>query len=114
MSNDRNKDLIRSLFENCYSGDYERFDSLVSNDYVDHAKWKDKSGLMQTIKVMLATYPDLTFKIEDMVGEGDKIAARVTASATAMGEKGTASALVLFRIENGKIAEHWGHADRFF
>jgi len=114
VSNDRNKDLIRSLFEDCYSGDYERFDSLVSNDYVDHAKWNDKPGLVQTIKVMLATYPDLAFKIEDMVAEGDKVAVRVTASAKAMGEKETANALVLFRIENGMIAEHWGHADRFF
>ncbi len=65
-------------------------------------------------------FPDLTIAVEDVMAEGDKVTARVTMRGTHSGEfQGIAptgkrvevKAIDMFRIEDGKIVEHWGHAD---
>jgi predicted ester cyclase len=58
--------------------------------------------------------------IEDMVAEGDKVAARFTARGVhrgafmglrPMGKSITMTGIEIFRIEDGKIAELWGEAN---
>ena len=65
-------------------------------------------------------FPDLTISLEGVMAEGDRVTARVTMRGTHSGEfQGTAptnkrvevKAIDIFRIEDGKILEHWGHAD---
>jgi predicted ester cyclase len=65
-------------------------------------------------------FPDLTIAVEDVMAEGDRVRARVTMRGTHSGEfQGIAPtgkrvevrAIDMFRIEHGKIVEHWGHAD---
>ena len=58
--------------------------------------------------------------VEDMIAEGDRVAARVTMRGTHLGEfEGIAPtgkrvevrAMDMYRITDGKIVEHWGHGD---
>jgi predicted ester cyclase len=65
-------------------------------------------------------FPDLTYTIEDQIAEGDKVATRFRARGTHLGElAGRAPTgkevevrgINICRIEGGKIAEHWPHAD---
>jgi hypothetical protein len=68
-----------------------------------------------------AAFPDLHIDVEDMIAEGDKVVARVTASGTHQGEfMGIAptgnrvefSAIDIARIAEGKIVEHWSNSDQ--
>ncbi len=80
--------------------------------------------LIDTFKETFAeareAFPDLSITVEDVMAEGDRVAARVTMRGTHMGEfQGIAptgkrvevKAIDMFRISKGKIVEHWGHAD---
>jgi hypothetical protein len=65
-------------------------------------------------------FPDLTYEIHDAFGSGDRVALRCTVRGTHMGESldraptGRSFAVQqihLYRIQEGRIAEHWGGRD---
>lgn len=65
-------------------------------------------------------FPDVHFTIEQMVGEGDKVATRVVGTGThegpflgvePTGKRCTWASFGIFRVQDGKIAEHWGIPD---
>jgi len=67
-----------------------------------------------------AAFPDLSFEIELVIGEGEYVAARWTASGThtglwgavePTGRRATFSGVNIFRFDGGKIAEIWNHRD---
>ncbi len=77
-------------------------------------------AIYQFFNTFHTAFPDLSITVEDMIAEGDRVAARVTMRGTHLGEfMGVAPtgkpvevrAIDMFRIANGKIVEHWGHAD---
>jgi steroid delta-isomerase-like uncharacterized protein len=66
-------------------------------------------------------FPDLTIHVDELVGEGDKVVWRITASGThdgpfqgvpATGKSVKFGAHYTFRFENGKIVERWSTLDR--
>ena len=80
--------------------------------------------LMETFKQTFSEaregFPDLSIMVEDVIAEGDRVAARVTGRGThrrefqgiaPTGKRVEVRAMGMFRISNGKIVEHWGHAD---
>jgi len=70
---------------------------------------------------MLAAFPDYQVTIEDLVGEGDKVVARITMSGAhtgteflslpARGKQFKISGISIFRMASGKIVEHWAVGD---
>lgn len=80
------------------------------------------NGEKQFISRVRFAFPDLQVEIEDMVVEGDRVAARVMHRGTHRGDflgitptgrsvayEGT----VIFRIVDGRITERWGTVDLF-
>ena len=70
--------------------------------------------------MFLAAFPDLHVTIEDVVAEGDRVVVRTTYTGThqadlqgipATGKTVSESAITIFRLANGKIAEGWLVAD---
>jgi steroid delta-isomerase-like uncharacterized protein len=70
--------------------------------------------------MIFAAFPDLSATIHEQIAEGDKVWTRKTIHGTQlgpfMGAPPTGKSIVVevmdvFRIENGKIAEHWGVSD---
>jgi C-1 hydroxylase len=68
----------------------------------------------------MSAFPDLHFEIDDIFGENDRVVTRMTANAThsgaylgfpPTGKKINCSVMGIARIEDGKIAEHWGVTD---
>jgi predicted ester cyclase len=62
----------------------------------------------------------MVITIEDIIAEGDKVAARLTAQGTHLGSLGdiaptgrqaTWTGMRVFRMVDGKIAEHWANWD---
>jgi steroid delta-isomerase-like uncharacterized protein len=123
---EENKAIVRRVYEIVSTGDFERAAEIVDQDAPDNELLPDDppAKLIDTFKETFAEaregFPDLGITIEDVMAEGDRVAARVVMRGThrgefqgitATGKRVEVRAIDMFRISNGKIVEHWGHAD---
>ena len=121
-----NKAIARRVYEIISTGDLDRAAEIVDREAPDNElrPGDPPAKLIDTFKETFSEaregFPDLTIRIEDVMAEGDWDTARVTMRGTHRGEfQGIAPtgkrvevrAIDMFRIEDGKIIEHWGHAD---
>jgi predicted ester cyclase len=121
----RNKDVFMRLIQEGFSaGNLAVVDEVCATDFVDHqasVQPPNREGVKGLIRYLHQALPDLTVKVEDIAAEGDKVWARLLAQGTHQGvffgvaPTGKRVEVVLIdicRIEQGKIAEHWGYSDR--
>jgi steroid delta-isomerase-like uncharacterized protein len=124
MSGDENKAILRRVYELFSSGDLGALDELLTHDFVDHdpgpAQAPGVDGVREEFAAFRAAFPDLRMIPEQMVAEGDLVAARVemtgTHSGEFMGMAPTGRSFAIFvmdlvRFEDGKAKERWGVAD---
>ena len=83
MSTDENKAIIRRWFDEVINHKrIDRADLFVASDYVDHGALPGQApgleGAKQKWAMYIAAVPDLRGTVDDMVAEGDKVAARWT------------------------------------
>jgi predicted ester cyclase len=76
--------------------------------------------LKQVWMVLLQAFPDLHLTVEDLIGEGNKVVARIVCTGTHLGEymgrepSGKFIAydeIFIFRFANGRVVETWGVVD---
>ena len=81
----------------------------------------DLDGLKKFYDGLWKAFPDLRIKIEDIVGEDETVAWRLSVSGThkaefrgvaPTGRKVTFTAQYVFHFRNGKIVERWTNLDR--
>lgn len=125
---EENKTIVRKVYDIIASGDPGRADEIVDPDAPDNERPPESEHLqpklIETLRQFAtdthAAFPDMRITVEDMIAEGDRVAARVTMRGTHQGEfHGIAStgkrvqvrAMDMFRIADGKVVEHWGHGD---
>jgi steroid delta-isomerase-like uncharacterized protein len=122
-----NKAVVRRFFaEVVNAGNTDRADEFVAADYVEHQQLPGAEGRQGIeiakafLSMMRGAFPDYRFDIEDLVAEGDKVVARLTVSGTQRGEMmGLAptgkhlrtAGIEVFRLKDGKLAEHWATFD---
>ncbi len=125
MSLEENKALVRRFVEEIFvQGRPEAVDDLLADDFVSHT-WRStgdgKADLRKAIDRTSTVLADVEFTIEDMIAEADRVAVRVTARATQVGEflglqpsgKGYAIGEIhIFRIRGGRVIEHWHQYDQ--
>jgi steroid delta-isomerase-like uncharacterized protein len=112
--------FVEQVFEKLRPG---AVDELVADDFVSHTYPASKDGkayLREAAERMAKALTNIRFVVNDMVAEGDRVAVRLTASATATGDfMGIPAAgksyeigeMHLFRLRDGKIVEHWHQYD---
>ncbi len=119
---EQNKALIRRFYmELVNERRLELADEMILEDFDDHAaRGTGLANFKSLYAVMLRIFPDIEAKIEDLIAEGDMVAARVEFSATQAGSfrgfqpanrKVTFSGMDIFRLKEGKIAERWAQRD---
>ena len=123
---EENKMIARRVYEIISTGDFDRAGEIVDPDAPDNEllPGDPPARLIETFRDTFTeareAFPDLSVAVEDVVAEGDRVAARVTMRGTHRGEfQGIAptgkrvevKAIDMFRISDGRIVEHWGHAD---
>jgi steroid delta-isomerase-like uncharacterized protein len=81
----------------------------------------DRTGVERFYAGLWAAFPDLQITVEDLVGEGDKVAWRLTVRGTQQaefrgvpptGRQVTFGAQYIFRLRDGAIVERWTNFDR--
>jgi len=123
---EENKAIARRVYEIISTGDFGRTSEIVDQDAPDNEllPGDPPAKLIETFEQTFAEaregFPDLSVVVEDVMAEGDRVTARVTMRGTHRGEFQDISptgkrvevrAIDMFRISEGKIVEHWGHAD---
>jgi steroid delta-isomerase-like uncharacterized protein len=117
---------IRRLYDLINTGDIDGFGRQVADDFVEHDVAPGfpptKAGVVQYFQMLLAAFPDLQMKVEDVIASGDKAVARVRVSGTHKGEfmgmpaTGKSAAVNLIDItrfgDDGLAHEHWGVVDQ--
>jgi steroid delta-isomerase-like uncharacterized protein len=80
----------------------------------------DPNGYKGFMSALLAAFPDSRFVVDDVIAEGNKVAVRHRLLGTHQaqfqgipptGKSVEVSGIVIFRLENGMIAEAWLNAD---
>jgi predicted SnoaL-like aldol condensation-catalyzing enzyme len=125
MKAPKNNHEIVELFINevFVKHDYTVLDSIMRDDYIQHNAdvAQGKAGFKQFFDKTFKAMPDFRYTIKKIVAEGDIVMAYCTSSGTHTGgewltQKPTGNRLSfdvvdIFRIQEGKIAEHWDVAD---
>jgi predicted ester cyclase len=85
-----NKAIVRRYFEMFNSGDMSQLADIVSEDYGD--KLEGQSSGIAVIRSYLeglkASFPDFTWTIEQIIGEGDRVAVMNRVSGTQLNDFG--------------------------
>ncbi len=129
MSAEENKDIARSFVEVLQeffrTGDPDLMHRVLADNVVQHISGqppeaRSLEGFKQLLPALPQAFPDVVFEVEDLIAEGDKVAFRLTWTATHRGEffgipptgtRATVTEMHMFRIADGKVVERWGEWD---
>jgi predicted SnoaL-like aldol condensation-catalyzing enzyme len=107
-----NKALVRALYERVFNEhDVAAADSLMRPDYIQHNPNVPggRDGFKQAFSEMFRLVPDAHVQVLHLVAEGDLVVAHVLNTATVPGTTTRIEqpGLDLFRVQDGRLAEHW-------
>ncbi|MEX0825994.1 MAG: ester cyclase [Acidimicrobiia bacterium] len=118
-----NKELVRRWYEAYNRHDVDAVAEMVAPDFINNSSTNQgRDGVRAELAYWYGAFPDATIAVEDLIEEGDRVVARVTARATHQGEfmgappsgkQITAQEIDIFRIENGLLGEVWAAPDIF-
>lgn len=121
MATEENKAIVLRLVEKGFNAnDPAVFDELLAADFVNHDPSQptaaDREGLKQFWAAVCHAFPDQHTAVEDLIGEGEKVAKRAswrgTQTAALMGipptgNRVTMSMVSIYRVADGKVREIW-------
>lgn len=114
-----NKELVRRYLGDVLSaGRLDQLDQLLSPDFVDSTPGapNDVRGpdvVRAAQQRAREIFPEVEYKVDDLIAEGDKVVARYTVRATSRGTGSSpgqpieVTGITIFRISEGKIREIW-------
>ena len=117
---EQNKAVVRRWFQAFNDRDWAAEEAARSADFAAHVPGApaplDRAGWKAFIAAFSAGFPDFRLVLEDVLAEGDRVAARWTFRGTHGGEflgmtptgkPVSMSAVEVNRVADGKVAEHW-------
>jgi predicted ester cyclase len=127
MNIEANKALVRRFYEEVWvRGNVAFTEEVFADDYVRHDLRPTRAPQGPAGQALIAeqfrrAFPDLEWRIDFVLGDGDLVAARWTAAGTHSGNWGdvaptgnraTFSGMNVFRFgDAGKVVEIWNHRD---
>jgi steroid delta-isomerase-like uncharacterized protein len=121
-----NKALVRRFYDEVWGrGNVDVCDEVFADDYIRHDlrsgdPGPGPEGQKRIAALFRSAFPDLSWDVEIVVGEGDFVVGRWAARGTHLGSwagiapSGRSMHLAgvnVFRFEQGKVAEIWNHRD---
>ncbi len=118
-----NKSVVRRYFTEAFNENTAILSHLVANNIINHtAEPASRFGIEEYKEVhraSLALHPE--WIVEDLIGEGDRVVCRVTLRGSVTDDPEKVSPrpsrsicveqIHIFRLNDGKIAEHWAVKD---
>ena len=127
MSAEQNKAIARRIpFEVFSEGRLEVVDEILAPDFTDHSELPPgipagREGIKAIASALRQGFPDLKYRLELQIAEGEFVASYVTVTGTHKGEIFGMPATEkhaewaeshIVKVVNGKITEHWGIVDQ--
>jgi predicted ester cyclase len=126
MTTEGNKAVVRRFFDEVVSnGNLKVAEELCGPAYRVHATLSgpdaiDVDQMKELVTSFRQSFPDARILIEDIVAEGDLVAARLREQGThagafqgiqPTGRRVTYGSMTFLRVVDGRIVEHWGLLD---
>jgi len=126
MSEKQNKTIAHQLIEDVMNqGILSLSEQFLSTDFVEHEELPPGTptgieGFNHLVAELHSAFPDFKATIHEMIAEDDKVAVYMNWSGTQQGafmgmppsgNRISISVFDIFRMADGKIAEHWGLTD---
>jgi predicted ester cyclase len=122
---EQNKQVTRRVLDQLFDqGDFDVTDELIHPEFVNHeappSNPQGPEGLRETVSWLRGLWGPMRFEIHDEICERDKVVARVTMHGRHVGEflgraptgrEFATKQIHIWRIENGKVIEHWSVRD---
>jgi len=125
MGSEGNREIVRRVLEQGFGdGDLSIVDEYVAADFVEHqdgAEGRGPEAVKGIIRGLHESFTDMQLIIDDIVETDADVWVRARARATntrpIMGRPATGRSIEIqimdvIRCRDGKLAEHWGVADR--
>jgi predicted ester cyclase len=117
-----NRETVRRLFEEGMNRDQVAvIDQIIGADYVDATGERGPNAFKQVMTRLRTAFPDLSYTVDDILGEGDKVAVRWHWTGTHRGPfRGVAptersvtnSGAAIFHLRNGQVVASALETDR--
>lgn len=117
-----NKQLVRRLYDEMVNPNkLDHLADIISDDLAGPNGTRGPAGFAQTITGLRTAFPDIHYTLEDVIGDGDRVAIRWTLRGTQTGElrglppsgkKVINDGAAIFRFANGKIVQATVLTDR--
>lgn len=124
MSTEQNKAVSRRFQEEFNNRNWAGCQALLTSDFVTHEAGApgpmNAEAFTQMGQMFAAGFPDLHVNIQDQIAEANLVATRMTFAGThtgnfqgipPTGKSINVNGILVDRIANGKIAEHWSQFD---
>jgi steroid delta-isomerase-like uncharacterized protein len=113
--------IIREIFDRAWNrADFDGLDRFFPADFAFHyrraTRMMNLEDLERTVAAWRRAFPDLHFSVQDLVEQGDLVAARLTHAGThkgpirefgATGRRFEIDAMYFFRFEDDRLVEVW-------
>jgi steroid delta-isomerase-like uncharacterized protein len=123
MTGEQNKAFVSRFVEASIASDLADFKEMLSPTFVAHLRGGPvgREAYLQHTSVFNTAFSDRQFTVESQIAEGDKVVTRATWRGThsgnfqglpPSGKQVAIRAVLIERIQGGKIEEHWSEFDQ--
>jgi steroid delta-isomerase-like uncharacterized protein len=123
MSINEIKHLVKNHIAAISAGNLDEALAVVADDVVNHGALptaQGAAGYRSIHEKLRVAFPDMSYRVEDVIAEGDRAVCRLTVTGTntgplrfstfplpATGKAMESEEIVIFRVAAGKIVEQW-------
>ncbi len=102
---EQNKALYTVVVNQVFNhGDLALADDLIAQDVTHNGSAFGRDSFKTMVKTMREKSPSTRYAVTDLVADGDRVVGRLT-------RDGGAAEIVVLRIQDGQVVEHWSMAD---
>lgn len=108
------RERARRAIEVVCSGDHTAAGEFYDEAFVDHVnemEFRGREGILQSVGLYRAIFPDLRFVVEDQISEGNRVVSRWALHGTHKGRAVTLEGVTISRFGDGRIVEDWAFSD---
>lgn len=118
----RNKEAIRKLYEDILNPrQLHLLNGMIADEYTGVRGEKGLAGFSETVGSLIASFPDIQWRVEDLVAEEEKVVVRWSWKGTHKNQfRGMAAsnaqvsdnAIAIYQFKDEKIIQAWIQSDR--